>query len=60
MGFLAGPHLVGLVKKPHDSATEDFYGKKLEAKDILVNHTVAVPESAKSFVKTTSQAAKRS
>jgi len=58
-GLFAGASLEGMVMKPNNSAIEDFYGKKLEPKDILVNNTVAVPEAAKSFVNTTTKAARR-
>ena len=59
-GLFAGVSLEGMVLKQNNSATEDFYGKAIEAKEILVNQSVPVPPAAQSFVKTTTQVAKRS
>jgi len=59
-GLFAGVSVEGMVVKPDKSATEDFYGKEIGAKEILVNHSVPVPAAAKSFVNTTTQAARRS
>jgi len=59
-GRFAGASLEGMVMKPNNNGTEDFYGRKLEAKSILVDQSVAAPEGAKSFLKTVNQAAKRS
>jgi len=59
-GLFAGVSLEGMVIKPDKSSTADLYGKEIDAKEILVNHSVAVPGSAKSFVDTTTHAARRS
>ncbi|MGH9868572.1 MAG: lipid-binding SYLF domain-containing protein [Candidatus Polarisedimenticolia bacterium] len=59
-GLFAGASLEGIVMKPNNKATEDFYGKPLDAKSILVDQSVPVPQGAKSFVATANQHAKRS
>ncbi|HET6372805.1 MAG TPA: lipid-binding SYLF domain-containing protein, partial [Candidatus Polarisedimenticolia bacterium] len=59
-GLFAGVSLEGMVIKQNKSATEDFYGRPIDAKDILVNNTVQVPAAAKSFVNSTTQVARRS
>ena len=59
-GLFAGVSLEGMVIKQNKSATEDFYGRPIDAKDILVNNTVQVPAGAKSFVNSTTQVARRS
>ena len=59
-GLFAGVSLEGMVLKQNNKATQDFYGKAIDAKEILVNQSVPVPAAAQSFVKTTTQVAKRS
>jgi len=59
-GLFAGASLEGIVMKPNNKAAEDFYGKPLDAKSILVDQSVPVPQAAKPFVQTATQHAKRS
>src|ERR1700726_128667 len=49
-GLFAGVSLEGSTLRSDGSANEKLYGKKLDAKDILVDHKVAVPPSAKELV----------
>ena len=53
-GAFIGASLEGMIVKPKDDANEEFYGKPLTARQILVDHAVEVPAGAKSFVKTAS------
>jgi len=49
-GLFAGVSLEGSTLRSDGSANEKLYGKKLEAKEIIVEHKVAVPRSAKELV----------
>ena len=49
-GLFAGVSLEGSTLRSDGSANEKLYGKKLDAKDIIVDHKVAVPSSAKELV----------
>jgi lipid-binding SYLF domain-containing protein len=46
-GLFAGISLEGSTLRSDNSANEKLYGKKLDAKDIIVDHKVAVPPCAK-------------
>lgn len=59
-GLFAGASLEGSVVKPDKKAMEAVYGKPVTAKEVLVDHKMAVPNSARSFVETTSRSASRS
>ena len=58
-GAFLGASLEGVVIKPNKSAIEDFYAQPLTARDILVEHRVDPPNSAKSFVKTANEYSRR-
>jgi lipid-binding SYLF domain-containing protein len=49
-GLFAGVSLEGSTLRSDGSANEKLYGKKLDAKDIIVDHKVAVPACAKELV----------
>jgi len=49
-GLFAGVSLEGSTLRSDGSANEKLYGKKLDAKDIIVDHKVAIPPSAKGLV----------
>jgi len=49
-GLFAGVSLEGSTLRSDGSANEKLYGKKLDAKEIIVEHKVAVPASAKDLV----------
>src|ERR1700733_11861798 len=49
-GLFAGISLEGSTLRSDGSANEKLYGKKLDAKDIIVDHKVAVPACAKELV----------
>jgi lipid-binding SYLF domain-containing protein len=49
-GLFAGISLEGSTLRSDGSANERLYGKKLNAKEIIVDHRVAVPPSAKELV----------
>jgi len=49
-GLFAGVSLEGSTLRSDGSANEKLYGKKLDAKDIIVGHKVAIPASAKELV----------
>jgi SH3 domain-containing YSC84-like protein 1 len=49
-GLFAGISLEGSTLRSDGSANEKLYGKKLNAKEIIVDHRVAVPPSAKELV----------
>jgi len=59
-GVFLGASLEGVVIKPNQGATEEFYGKPVTANDILVAQIVPAPDAARSFVKTASEFSKRS
>jgi lipid-binding SYLF domain-containing protein len=49
-GLFAGVSLEGSTLRSDGSANENLYGQKLDAKDIIVDHKVAIPPSAKDLV----------
>jgi len=49
-GLFAGVSLEGSTLRSDGSANEKLYGKKLTAKEIIVEHRVAVPASARQLV----------
>src|SRR5580692_11817604 len=49
-GLFAGISLEGSTLRSDGSANENLYGQKLDAKDIIVDHKVAIPPSAKDLV----------
>jgi len=49
-GLFAGVSLEGGTLRPDDEATEKVYGRKLEARKILVEGGVAVPKAGKALV----------
>jgi len=49
-GLFAGISLEGSTLRSDGSANEKLYGRKLDAKDIIVDHKVAVPACAKQLV----------
>jgi SH3 domain-containing YSC84-like protein 1 len=53
-GAFLGASLEGVVIKPSKDSTEEFYGQRLTAQDILIKHRVAAPHAARSFVRTAS------
>lgn len=59
-GVFLGASLEGTVVKPDKKTTEQFYGRPITAKEILVDQSTEVPKAAQSFVKTTTQCARRS
>jgi len=46
-GLFAGISLAGSTLRPDNDANKSLYGKELKAKDIVLNHVVAPPPSAK-------------
>lgn len=51
-GAFAGISLEGSTIRPDNSANEKIYGKKLEARDIVLRDQVSVPESAQKLIST--------
>jgi lipid-binding SYLF domain-containing protein len=49
-GLFAGVSLEGSTLRSDGNANEKLYGKKLDAKDIIVEHKVAIPACAKELV----------
>lgn len=49
-GLFAGVSLEGSTLRSDNSANENLYGQKLDAKDIIVDHKVAIPACAKDLV----------
>lgn len=49
-GLFAGISLEGSTLRSDGSANEKLYGKKLDAKEIIVDHKVAIPACAKELV----------
>ena len=46
-GLFAGISLAGSTLRPDNDANKSLYGKELKAKDIVLNHVVPPPPSAK-------------
>jgi lipid-binding SYLF domain-containing protein len=51
-GIFAGVSLEGSTIRPDNDANERIYGEKISAKDIVLRHETAVPESAHSLIAT--------
>jgi lipid-binding SYLF domain-containing protein len=58
-GLFLGASLEGVVIKPNKEAIELFYERPLTARNILVEHSVDTPKSAKSFVRTANEYSRR-
>lgn len=54
-GLFAGISLAGSTLRPDNDANEKLYGKKIAAKDIVLNKGAAAPPSAKLLVSTLSK-----
>jgi lipid-binding SYLF domain-containing protein len=50
-GLFAGVSLEGSTLRPDDDATADVYGRKITAKEIVLEHKVAVPASGRELVR---------
>lgn len=49
-GLFAGVSLEGSTLRPDDDATEDVYGRKLTAREIVMGGSVSIPESGRHLV----------
>jgi lipid-binding SYLF domain-containing protein len=58
-GAFLGASLEGNVVKPDAKTTEEFYGKPVSAREILVDRGVKTPKAAEPFVHLTNEYAKR-
>jgi lipid-binding SYLF domain-containing protein len=54
-GLFAGVSLEGSTLRPDNDGNQKIYGKKLEAKDIVLHNAVPVPASAKLLIDTLTQ-----
>jgi len=54
-GLFAGISLEGSTLRPDNDANERIYGKKINAKDIVLHNAVPVPPSAKLLISTLNQ-----
>ena len=54
-GLFAGISLEGSTLRPDNDANERIYGKKLDAKEIVLHGAVPVPPSAKLLILTLNQ-----
>src|ERR1700726_3779272 len=50
-GLFAGISLEGSTLRPDDDATQDVYGRKLTAREIVIDGKVGVPESGRHLVR---------
>ena len=50
-GLFAGISLEGSTLRPDDDATQDVYGRKLTAREIVMGGKVGVPESGRHLVR---------
>jgi lipid-binding SYLF domain-containing protein len=55
-GLFAGVSLEGSTLRPDNDANKNLYGKKMEAKDIVLGGTVQAPASASSLISTLDKA----
>lgn len=51
-GLFAGISLQGSTLRPDNDANKDVYGRKIEAKDIVLKHAVGVPAAARVLIDT--------
>lgn len=58
-GLFAGVSLEGSSIRPDDGANKDVYGKKVEAKEIVLDNKETVPEAAKPMIALLQQSAPR-
>jgi lipid-binding SYLF domain-containing protein len=58
-GLFAGVSLEGTTLRSDGGANENFYGKKLDAEDIIVHHKVGVPGAARPLLAALSHTAPR-
>ena len=49
-GLFAGISLEGSTLRPDDDASEDVYGRKITAREIVMGEYVSVPESGRHLV----------
>lgn len=49
-GLFAGISLAGSTIRPDNNANEEIYGRKISARDIVLNNRVTVPESGRHLV----------
>ncbi len=54
-GLFAGISLEGSTLRPDNDANERIYGKKIEAKEIVLHGAVPIPESARLLISTLNQ-----
>ncbi|HWG57769.1 MAG TPA: lipid-binding SYLF domain-containing protein [Candidatus Acidoferrales bacterium] len=54
-GLFAGISLEGSTLRPDNSANQQIYGKKIDARDIVLHGTVPVPPAAKTLIQTLNQ-----
>jgi lipid-binding SYLF domain-containing protein len=59
-GAFLGASIEGSVIKPDKKANEKFYGKSVTAQNLLVDHSVQVPASARTFVDKANDYSRRS
>jgi lipid-binding SYLF domain-containing protein len=55
-GLFAGISLQGAVLRPDKNANKQLYGRVIEAKELVEKGEAAVPEAARKFVESVSQA----
>jgi len=55
-GAFAGVSLAGSTLRPDNSANEKLYGKKVDAKEIVLGHAVETPPSASKLISTLDKA----
>ena len=55
-GLFAGLSLKGSSLRPDNDANESLYGRKVQAKELLIDHKVASPQTAQKFVDSLSKA----
>jgi lipid-binding SYLF domain-containing protein len=55
-GAFAGVSLTGSTLRPDNDANEKLYGKKIDAKEIVLGGAVKAPESASTLISTLDKA----
>jgi SH3 domain-containing YSC84-like protein 1 len=58
-GLFAGVSLEGTTLRSDGGANENFYGKKVDAEDIIVHHKVGMPAGARTLIAALDKAAPR-
>jgi lipid-binding SYLF domain-containing protein len=55
-GAFAGISLKGAVLRPDNDANKDLYGRQVDMKELVLQGNISIPEPARKFVESVTQA----